>query len=39
MEHSQFVEDYGVQIIVFLVFVAGIVIGLNLCYYIGKKDK
>lgn len=39
MEHSEFVECYGLPIIIVLVFIAGIVIGLNLSYYINKKEQ
>jgi len=38
MEHSQFIEDYGLPIIVILVFIAGIVIGLNIPYYLDKNN-
>lgn len=38
MEHSQFIEDWGLPIIGVLIFLAGIVIGLNLSVYLTKND-
>lgn len=38
MEHSQFIDDYGLPIIVILVFIAGIAIGLNLSFYWPKNN-
>ena len=39
MEHSQFVEDFGLPIIGLLLFVFGVVVGLNLSTYLEKKGK
>lgn len=39
MEHSQFIEDFGLPIIGILIFVSGIVIGLNLSTYFNKDDS
>ena len=38
MEHSQFVEDFGLPIIGILIFISGVVIGLNLGQYL-DSDK
>ena len=39
MEHSQFIEDFGLPIIGILIFVFGILIGLNLSTYFNKSDS
>ncbi len=38
MEHSQFIEDWGLPIIGILIFISGIAIGLALSSYISPKN-
>lgn len=39
MEHSQFIEDFGLPIIGILIFAFGIVAGLNLGYTVASRRK
>lgn len=39
MEHSQFIDDYGLPAIAIMCFISGIAIGLNLAFYwLKNKD-
>lgn len=39
MEHSQFIEDFGLPIIGLYLFIIGILAGLNLSVYLDRKDN
>lgn len=38
MEHSQFIEDFGLPIIGLFLFIIGVLAGLNLSVYLDQKN-